>query len=206
MNSRDYKEFRTGCCYHVFNRGVNRQDIFLDDQDYLNFLKRLKIVLAIVEVPKRRLRKALCLKPLPKFSYQILSYCLMPNHFHILIKQTSVVQVGKLIKNISNSYVKYFNRKYERVGNLFQDTFKAKLVDSDSYLMYLSAYIHNNPPRPLLYPYSSFKDYVGGEKNQITQTKFIMCYFKNEPKKYKKFVLGYNKKHSDIIKEFLFEE
>jgi putative transposase len=206
MNSRDYKEFSAGSYYHVFNRGVNREVIFLDDQDYFNFLKRLKIVLAITDVPKRGVRGFMWLKPLPKFSYEILSYCLMPNHFHILIKQTSDVPIGDLINKVCHSYVKYFNRKYNRVGNLFQDIFKAKLIDNDFYLTYLSAYIHNNPPSPLSYKYSSFNEYLPSRKDQITAIKFILSYFENRSTKYKKFVLGYNKQYADMVKEFIFEE
>lgn len=206
MNARDYKLFRAGHYYHIYNRGDNKEDIFLDEQDYFNFLKRLKIILGLMPVPNIGHRGALKLKSLPKDSFSILSYCLMPNHFHILIKQNNKLEIGKLITKLSTSYVKYFNAKYLRVGNLFQDTFKAKVVDNDSYITYLSAYIHNNPVDPLNYVYSSFHDYIGLRQGTICDTRFILEYFKGSQEAYKSFVLGYSDKENKMVEHLAFDE
>jgi putative transposase len=206
MYARDYKTFHPGGYYHVFNRGNNKELIFLDQQDFLNFLKRLRIVLNLLPTPNIRQRGALRVRPLPKNSFSILAYCLMPNHFHFLIQQVSNVMIGELIKKVCVSYAMYFNRKYNRVGNIFQDTFKAKEILNDSYLTYLSAYIHNNPDSALNYPYSSLIEYSKQSLDQICNTEFILKYFDGDKNRYIDFVSGYSDKETEIIKDVLFEE
>lgn len=100
----------------------------------------------------------------------------------------------------------YFNHKYQKVGNLFQDAFKAKLVDNDSYLTYLSAYIHNNPVNIEKFPYSSFLDYCGGRQGTLCDKSLILGMFQNNTEAYKKFVLGFNQKYQVKIEHLLFEE
>ena len=185
MNTRDYKLFRAGNCYHIYNRGDNKEEIFKEPQDYENFLKRLKLAAGIP------IQTTLRIKPCPKDSFYILSYCLMPNHYHILVKQNSEVPIGDLINKVATSYVKYFNAKYRRVGNLFQDIFKAKHIDSDSYLTYVTAYIHNNPADPFRYTYSSLPDYLGLRAGTLCNTEFILNLFKKDRAAYKKFVECY---------------
>ena len=207
MRYRDYKIFRQGNYYHVYNRGVNKQDIFLEPQDYFNFLKRLKIVLGIKETgialgsgsPSR-------IKPLPVNAFTILSYCLMSNHLHLLIQQNTDLGIDKLMLKICTSYAIYFNNKYHRIGPLFQDSFKAKLVEQDSYLTYLSAYIHNNPSNPLYYDFSSFKDYLHLRSDQLCSTDFILKMFDNNVQKYKQFVIAFNHQQEINIGELLFGE
>ena len=125
MRFRDYKIFRIGCYYHIFNRGNNKQAIFLDSMDYMALLKRLKIVLGLYIDTQLRVH------PLPKNSFSVISYCLMPNHFHFLIRQNTDVGIEKLIQKVITSYVMYFNRKYNRVGGLFQDAFGQQGLCSD---------------------------------------------------------------------------
>lgn len=183
MNARDYKLFRAGEYYHIYNRGDNKEQIFLDDQDYLNFLKRLKLALGIADI-----RTELRIIPLPANSFDILAYCLMPNHFHFLIKQNTNLAIGELISKVCTSYVKYFNKRYERVGNLFQDIFKAKHIDSDEYITYLSAYIHNNPSDPFNYAYSSLLNYLTATNDVLCNKDFILKYFNSDTIAYKNFV------------------
>jgi putative transposase len=206
MNTRDYKVFRSGHWYHVYNRGDNKELVFLDEQDYFNFLKRLKIILGVMPVPNAGRRGALTLKALPVGSFTLAAYCLMPNHFHMLLRQDGIVEVGQLLAKLCTSYARYFNRKYERIGNLFQDTFKAKLVDNDSYLTYLSAYIHNNPNEPGGYLYSSFHDYIGLRQDTICNTTILLAYFKGDQAAYKDFVLGYSAEDEEYIKDLIFDE
>lgn len=203
MRYRDYKIFRPNHYYHIYNRGVNKQDIFLDSQDYRNFLKRLILTLGIetrVTLGNTRIQA------LPKNAFSVLCYCLMPNHFHLLIKQNTNLGLEKLMLKISTSYAIYFNRKYQRTGPLFQDSFKAKLVDHDSYLTYLSAYIHNNPFKPLTWEFSSFQDYLKIRQGELCQTEFILKMFENKPQMYKEFVLNFNEKDQLKIIDLLFEE
>jgi len=151
MNNRDYKQFAPGNYYHIYNRGNGRMDIYKDDQDYFNFLKRLKLSLGIEDKATQRQTlqslplSGIRIEPLPKDAFSIICYCLMPNHFHFLIKQNNKVSISKLINKVCSSYTKYFNKKYDLVGHLLQDRFKAVVVDNDEYLLWLSAYIHQNP-------------------------------------------------------------
>lgn len=200
MNSRDYKTFRANQFWHVYNRGNNKQRIMLDVQDFLNLIKRFKIVLGLLK------DNSLRIKPLPKDSFSVATYMLMPNHFHFIIRQNGEIQIGKLISKICNSYAKYYNNKYSHVGNVFQDIFKAKLIDSDKYLMYLSAYIHNNVHDSLDYPFSSFPDIVGTRNDNLCDKSIILSLFDNDPEKYKKFVLGFSKDQASEIEHLTFED
>ncbi len=214
MNSRDYKKLRKDCYYHIYNRGNNKQSIFLEPPDYHNFLKRLLICLdtkSQKEFPTKRQRgsfveRSLRITPLPPNAFSILAYCLMPNHYHFLIKQNSDIGIDRLISKVCSSYAWYFNRKYSHVGNIFQDHFKAKLVENDAYLTYLSAYIHNNPKSPINYPFSSFKDYLSSKKISLCDTNEILRYFEQDPIRYKKFVLNFSKQNKDMLSPLLFDE
>jgi len=197
MNNRDYKQFVPGHYYHVYNRGTGKMEIFRDDDDRKLFLLRLKENLypTLFQSPVyfNAGRKGYVRKSLPPNSFTLICYCLMPNHFHFLIRQNASVSVGQLISKLSTSYSKYFNKKYERAGTLFQDTFKAILVDNDPYLLWLSAYIHQNPQVAGLtkcldeYPWSSFLDYNGARKGTLCDKTFILNQFKDN-KSYADFV------------------
>ncbi len=192
MKNRDYKEFAEGEYYHIFNRGVGKMDIFLDDQDYLNFLKRLKIVLNLT--PKRvpllgsdseKGAPFLHLSPLPENSFEIICYCLMPNHFHFIIKQLGDISISDLISKICISYSMYFNKKNDRVGSLYQDQFKAINIATDQYLLWLSAYIHQNPHVAGLvknladWKWSSYPDYIGARQGTLCKKDVVLERFKN---------------------------
>jgi len=189
MNYRDYKTFNKDCIYHIYNRGVNKTPIFLDDQDFLVFLDRLKTILGLDEEIKPR--SSVRIKTFPLNTFCILSYCLMPNHFHFEIKQNAGVPISQLVSSLCTSYVKYFNKKYGRVGPLFQDTFKAIPVESDQYALYLSAYIHRNPENPLTYPYSSMQEYLDPKVKGICDTSFILNFFDGDRDSYKNYVMDF---------------
>ena len=99
----------------------------------------------------------------------------------------------------------YFNKKYGRVGGLFQDQFKAKLVEHDAYAKYLSAYIHNNP-HSLEYDYSSYKDIIGLRNGQIVDKSIVLGWFNDNVNEYKKFVEGFTEKDKQQIQDLLFED
>jgi putative transposase len=193
MKNRDYKIFIPNGYYHIYNRGSDKQVIFVDETDYLNFLKRLKLVLGLAS------SSTLNIKPLPPHSFSFLSYCLMPNHFHFLIRQNTNVGIPNLISKLCTSYCMYFNKRHKRVGPLFQDTFKAKMVDSDQYLSYLSAYIHNNPAEPLQHAYSSLPDILGLRNGTIADKNTLLGWFNNNASDYRKFIESFNQSNKQII-------
>lgn len=143
--------------YHIYNRGVNKRKIFLDGQDYRVFLNLLKRYLSKEEIKdtKGRLYDSMF------GQIELLAFCLMPNHFHLLVYQKDSEAMSKLIHKISGSYTLYFNKKYKRSGPLFQDRFKASQILIDEYLIHISRYIHLNPSNYLSWEYSSLPYYTG---------------------------------------------
>ncbi len=111
----------------------------------------------------------------------------MPNHYHLLVRQNSDTPINKLILKVFTSYSIYFNKKYQRVGHLFQDNFKAKLVEDDVYLKLLTAYIHNNPNNKETYKYSSYQDYISFNDSSLVEVEPILKLFP-DPKTYLEFV------------------
>ncbi len=173
---------------HVYNRGNNKEKIFLDEQDYRSFLLRLGLSLGftqeelanenLLHLPYSRIRITGS-----KGGYKLHSFCLMPNHFHLLIEQTGNEPIAKLVLRLCTSYAKYFNAKYQRVGHVFQDQYKSVLIESDPQLMWLSSYIHMNPVKdhlvkhPKEHPWSSYKDYIGERALIMTETSFLKSIF-----------------------------
>ena len=198
MRYRDYKNFQPNSYYHIYNRGQNCEKIFLDAQDYKAFLRRLQIALGQITDDKFKI------KTLLPNTFYILAYCLMSNHYHFLIRQNTDIPIGTLVTKVTTSYSRYFNTKYKKIGNIFQDTFKAKLIDHNSYLTYLSAYIHNNPNKPHTYPYSSYREYLNPKLANISLPKTILSYFKNI-EQYKKFVDRYTLKMHNKIRHLELE-
>jgi len=149
------------------------------------------------------------IKKAENFLVEIVAYCLMPNHFHLLLKQLKNDGIKQFISNITNSYTKYFNTKRKRSGPIFQGRFKAVRIETGEQLLHVSRYIHLNPYSSYLirqinellnYPYSSLPEYLqkGGEK--ICNQDFILNNFKTK-KDYKRFVFNnadYQRKLQDI--------
>ncbi len=117
-------EFRAGYYYHLYNRGVNHEHIFFDAPNYTFFLKQLRHYF--------------------QGTVDVAAYCLMPNHYHLLVR-LGVDDLNGVMAPFSISFAKAMNKRYRRVGPLFQGRFASKLVDSDTYLLHLSRYIHLNP-------------------------------------------------------------
>jgi len=172
MKNRDYKNFTPGTIFHIYNRGNNKEKIFFDAQDYQAFLFRLGICLGFTEeelnkekliaIPYSRIR----ITETDKKNFKLHTFCLMPNHFHLLIEQIGDISVSNLMLKVCTSYARYINKKYNRVGHVFQDQFKGVLIENNPQLMWTSAYIHINPVKdklvkhPSEYSWSSFNDYV----------------------------------------------
>lgn len=187
--------FVNGQYYHIYNRGSEKRSIFESRRDYQRFLKTLKYYQT--EGPKSKFSHFPSLI-VPELDYskkmiEIIAYCLMPNHFHLLIKQIREKGITEFMSKFINSYTKYYNTKYNRVGALLQGMFKAVLVESDEQLIHVSRYIHLNPISSFLvknlnqYKWSSFLEYAT-EVEGICSKKEILTNFKN-PQEYQQFVL-----------------
>lgn len=192
-------QFFTDGYYHIYNRGVEKRDIFMDRRDYLRFLETLnyyrKSPLPVKLSDFRRGNLGIKKIEDQKEIVRIFCYCLMPNHFHLLVQQLSEGGITQFMKKLSDSYTRYFNTKGERVGPLFQGTFKAKLIETDEYLLQLSKYIHRNSfPLPKweskLYPYSSYGYYISEKEHPFCDKKLVLSYFsKSNPNlDYKAFI------------------
>ena len=142
--------------YHIYNRGVNKSELFEDSQDYAVFLNYIKQYLTakdvkltsqklndpqVSSVERQRISRLLTLQ---NFSQDItlLAYCLMPNHFHFFIQQKSPNTINRFMSALSLRYAMYFNRKYKRTGPLFQGVYKAILLTDEAHYLHISRYIH----------------------------------------------------------------
>ena len=141
--------------YHIYNRGVEKRAIFLDSSDYWRFMAALigfqgdadlNPVNRFVRLVKQREFNAEIFKEIAGKKYTELNgFCLMPNHFHLMLHEIAEGGISKFMQRSLNSYTKYFNAKYDRSGHLFSGRFQSSHINRDEYLRYLSAYIHLNP-------------------------------------------------------------
>jgi len=205
------KEYLENSYYHIYNRGVEKRLIFLDEQDYSVFLSYLKEYLLpkntnelynIISNPNSSWRekdKANKLLRMNNFFGKItlLAYCLMPNHFHLLVKQTSANSIDVFMNSLATRYTMYFNKKYKRVGTLYQAQYKAVIVSTDEQLLCLSRYIHHqdlasqgNALRSWQAQPSSYPDYLGKRKTEWVKPEEILSFFSktNPLLSYKTFV------------------
>lgn len=207
------KSYIANSYYHIYNRGVEKRDIFLDEQDFAVFLSYLKSyllpkdenslrsVLASSSASSRDKDQAAHLLRLNNFSNEIelLCYSLLPNHFHLLVYQHSRDAIDRFINSLGTRYTKYFNRRYSRVGGLYQGVYKAVLVETENQLLHLSRYIHLNPFNWLGIPVSrliqnslpsSLMEYLGQRQTDWVKTDRILGYFrKSDPRgDYLKFI------------------
>jgi len=186
--------------YHIYSRGVNKQAIFCDKEDYAVMLNLFKRYLSSRPVKDNKGRDY----PWLHNDIQLLAFCLMPNHIHALIYQTEVTAITRLFKSIMTTYSMYFNKKYTRVGPLFQSRFRAALITDDAYLIHISRYIHLNPQHYKDWPFSSLAYYLGKLTASWVQPDLILELFRNS-KDYEKFVADYRdyKKMLDATKQEL---
>ncbi len=211
-----------GEVYHVFNRSIAQQPIFIQSKNYQRALE----VFRFYQFEKPSLRfsfynrlptdvKSEFLSNLSNKNrvVDIICFCLMPNHVHFLLKCLTDKGITQFISNFQNSYAKYFNIRHERIGSLFQQNFKAVRIETDEQLIHVSRYIHLNPVTAYIieatqlkdYPWSSFRDYLKGESNYLS-LRPILNFFKN-PNDYEKFVMDQvnYQRELDKIKHLLFE-
>ena len=193
-------QFSEGEFYHIYNRGVEKRKIFLDQEDYQRFIRLLYVANSSKSVHLSNFKDALLLE-IPKGDSvtAIGAWCLMTNHFHLLLKETKENGISEFMQKLLTGYTMYFNKKYKRKGVLFEGVFSAKHLDTDNYLKYQYAYIHLNPISIVdsgwkekkvtdhkkaldflnSYKYSSFYDYSGNEREEkvIISTKVFPEYF-----------------------------
>ncbi|PIS22975.1 hypothetical protein COT49_02715 [candidate division WWE3 bacterium CG08_land_8_20_14_0_20_40_13] len=135
--------------YHIYNRGLNKSNIFLDDQDFVSFLHLLKLYLTPgLKVIRKDPRSKKPIEVTPNYCYskiRLLSYCLMPNHFHLICQLLEVDGMKDFMRKISNQYTSVFNKRHEREGMVFGGIYRAVSIISADHLTKVAAYIHTNP-------------------------------------------------------------
>ena len=159
--------------YHVYNRGCNKEDIFFNDSDFQKLLHKMKNA---------------------KFSYgiEILAYCLLPNHYHFLLYQSSDIPISKWLKVIFSGYVQYINRKYNRSGTLFERSAIPRIITNNNYIIRTCHYIHANPIKHGFvsdasdWKYSSLNCYLDHD-NEFISDRIVKLFFLNSS-----YRLGFN--------------
>ncbi|MBU1202859.1 transposase [Patescibacteria group bacterium] len=179
--------------YHIYNRAVEKRTIFYTEKDYEYFIEKVAFYR-------------------DKTGIKILAYCVLPNHFHFLLKEpkstseVKITAIARFISLLSNSYTKYFNLNKEHSGRVFQGPYKSKLVDDDDYLNVLLSYINLNPLKHKMvtriqdWYYTSHHNYIGQAKNNLIYHDYLVDF-----KEYKKITNSYKKAFSKIDDEFNLE-
>ena len=188
--------------YHVYNRGMDKKRIFLDESDYIRFIFCLLYfqsditfnnlgyyVSSFKKKKKFNLSSDTISKIISKRSVELVNFVLMPNHFHISILEVKEKGIALYMQRVLNSYTKYFNTKYKRSGHLFQGPYQAVHVEDNEQLLYLSAYVHKNPRKIqringnkelLNYFWSSYQDYgVKNRWSEFLKPDIVLGQFKN---------------------------
>ena len=168
--------------YHIIIRGINKQDIFLDNQDYRKFLKEFERVKT-------------------KYSFDIYAYALMKNHVHMIIFDKNE-NMSLAIQSLNISYSIFFNKKYERTGHLFENRFKSHIIEDQGYLRNVVRYIHKNPENAGLeaYKWTSYIEYINRGYNLI-QPNRVLNLFNNSIEEFQNFHNIY-KKNQDYNKDY----
>lgn len=187
--------------YHIYNRGVDKRRVFMNEEDFKRFIRSIKefnsrepigsIYLNSIEKHKLKRSTSQSLKLV-----EIVAYCLIPNHYHFILKENDEGGVSEFMKRLGGGYTKYFNKKYKRSGALFQGKFKSTHIRTDGKLWEFSAYINLNhkihsrkyPLRRPTSQWSSWGEYVGkvSKKNSICEKSIILSHFRSK-RDYKKF-------------------
>lgn len=206
--------------YHIYNRGNHKQPLFLEEKDWARFL----FLIIYLQSPKTFFNISHYTANFVKHSVfniskktkneiimtryvELVSFTLMPNHFHLILKETKEEGISKYMQRILNAYTKYFNTKYEKSGHLFQGPYQAVHIKSNEQLLYLSSYVHRNQrelatwkEKEHRFPWSSYRDYIGKNRwGGLLKNEIVSDQFSNK-KEYRHFV------ETSGAKEFLDEE
>lgn len=184
--ARKQRVWFPGATYHLMERGIRRQAIYKEESDYQAFISILQ-------------------SGLEKYGCILHAYCLMTNHFHMLL-ETGETDVSKFMKHLAGCYARYFNQKYMYQGHLFEGRYKSILVKDDTYFLQTSRYIHLNPVKagmvenPEDYPWSSYRTMLRMNSDKITQSSRTHAYFGKNP------VVYYRQFIEDIGRKYVMEE
>lgn len=207
--------------YHIYNRGVEKREIFLDEQDCKVFLYYIKMYLSpkeeLIEQNQLGFKTQRFIALNLSEELDLLSFTLMPNHIHLQVKQYTKDAIVKFMRRLSTSYVMYFNKKYDRVGALFQSSYKAALIELENYLIHLSRYIHLNPINlrsPINFiEFSSYPYYLGKRHASWIKPEEILSFFKSGQRSnlrdilsYQSFIEDYREDSKTILGDLCLEE
>jgi putative transposase len=207
--------FSIGEYYHIYNRGTDKRRIFLRDADYQRFFDGMRSFNTLEPTGHLIAGTSNEAKPHKEGALvNVVAYCLMPNHFHLLLQQVYKKGLPKYLHRLLTGYTMYFNKRYDRTGVLFQGAFKSKHINDDSYLLHLTRYIHLNPLEKYTayyfdrnkinsflidYPWSSYSEYIKTKNtNLISGEEVVLEQFKNR-KYYQDFVLDLASGKDEIL-------
>jgi len=184
---------QAGHCYHVYNRGCNREAIFALSENYIFLLRKIKTIL-------------------PTASVSVIAYCLMPNHYHFLLRAEADNAISHFIQQVFNGYVQAFNKQQQRSGTLFEGRAKTILVDTDAYALDLCRYIHLNPVQAHLvanpedWPYSNYLEWIGQRAGTLKDEVFMREYFPDAGA-YRSFITDYQDERRKLkaLEKYMFD-
>lgn len=182
--ARPYRLQGENCLYHVISRGDDRKKIYTRPADYSRFMDYV-------------------IKAKERFQFSLYAYCLMTNHFHLLL-ETRLANISRIMHYIKGSYTTYYNIRHSRTGHLFQGRFKSIVVDKDNYFLELTRYIHLNPVRagtvsdPAIYKWSSYRGYLGGKDEYLDHAE-VKRYLGMSSGQYQRFVAAGIKQPVDLM-------
>ncbi len=207
-------KFENNYYYHIYNRGVDKREIFQDDKDRNRFMGEIvhfNNTNQIFNLGQNMNRGSASIQAVESEKIvSIMCFCMMSNHFHLILKQNIDDGIARFMHKLGTGYTMYFNKKYDRSGSLFEGKFKAKFIESDEYMVHLSKYIHLNPVKMIQadfydegiknikeaekylenYKWSSYLDYIGKrEISNLIDKKVILGYFNNKADKYKEYII-----------------
>ncbi|MDX1408340.1 MAG: transposase [Saprospiraceae bacterium] len=171
---KDILAWQKGTYYHIYNRGVSKSTLFRESTNYLFVIDKIQ-----------KYRK--------QHNITVIAYCLMPNHYHLLVRQDGDQPAGNLPQSVFNSYSKAYNKKYAHSGTLFEGRFRAKPLKKNSHLLHLCRYIHGNPVKdglvsdPADWGWSNYLDWVGERNGALVDRDFIQHQF-GSASEYRKFI------------------
>jgi putative transposase len=200
MPSRNVtKEYASQSYYHVYARGQNKEKIFREAADYRYFLALFQRYLS----SKPAISKDGVAYPHFKNKIKLNAYCLMTNHFHLLVYQEAIDDLQSFMRSVMTSYSRYFNLKYKRTGSVFESRYKAARIDSDQYLQHITRYIHLNPRYWENYYNSSLKFYRDGNEPEWLSTESVLSMFTSR-EEYTSFVADYEEMR-DMLAEMKYQ-
>jgi putative transposase len=226
------KIYKSGGIYHIYNRGIDGKEIFRGEEDMAYFMEVIRRYLdEYKEEPENGFKSE---RPYLRKHRQdmnltgkvdLIAYCLMPDHIHILVRQHSAEGITQLIRRVMTNYVMYFNKKYKRSGVLFENVYRAILLPDDRVVVGLSRYLHLNPvarvvkrfglvetvtvSSPEYYMYSSYQNYLDLRKEEWVKSGLVLEMFKRLPESqnqsYRQYVEGETKRVKEEISDWVLE-